>query len=158
MEAIMRMLPAAAAAMVGLSCASTYLPRAHGRLALAQRGSELVAYRDGQEISIGYMAGDLEEAVRGSARAEEMARSAHARMRNGVWLGVAGTLGLLGTGVFAQAMSAVDGPNPYAKAEAGVLLVSTVLAFVGGGLFDSGRARIYDAVNIYNDDVSGTSP
>ncbi|HEX3777571.1 MAG TPA: hypothetical protein VHV51_24045 [Polyangiaceae bacterium] len=132
-------------------CSSSYEPARSPHVATIWEDGHLAYVRDGQHYGSSFFVGNgTIDAVQGNPRAEAEARTG----RN---LEVGGFVFLLGTvGTAAGALGAIAS-NPEARdhqTEASVLLASAIAFEITGiALEISAFPHLYDAVNIYNDDL-----
>lgn len=118
-------------------------------------GGTIAYVRDGKTYEGGLFGGDIEEAVRGNAQAEEYAHE----YKNGVvtgfvttMLGVAGMVGGLTVTGVEEAPPANNRSMPVAGP---VILGAGVLVYVVGlVVMLNAVPHLYDAVNAYNDSVA----
>jgi hypothetical protein len=157
MMAIGRPLPTIAAlAALSLGCASVYTPREPGRIHLVKSGAFMALEKDGKTYATSGLWRDPIEAVSGNPRAEERARTFVSRTRLGTVLMIIGAVGYVAT--FA-ALAAIDRSRVGQRAiPLGIVFGASGSVFAGLGVLATSRHQLYDAVNIYNDDVSANRP
>jgi hypothetical protein len=137
-----------------LGCASTYVPRPGPHVALVQDGGTISYVRDGQKYEGGIFGGDIEEAVSGSPRAEAYARDYKSGMTTGFVMTLIGSVGLVGGAAFLGGDEARSSTwDSTATTALIVMLSGLVVELVGAGIAARAQTHLYDAVNVYNDDV-----
>jgi hypothetical protein len=155
-------------AIVSMGCATSYSPQEPGRIYFLTSGKgDLVFAKDGKTYNAQWTSSDIREAVAGNQAAEEHARTFVRRQR------IAGTLAILaGVGLvlgfavlaFSAAEPAGAGPGPVTddhgdtarnmRIAAFTMLLGSVASRAGGVTVGAtSEAHLYDAINIYNDDV-----
>jgi hypothetical protein len=157
MRAIGRPLPMLAAlAALSLGCASVYTPREPGRIHLVKSGAFMALEKDGKTYATSGLWRDPIEAVAGNPRAEEHARTFVSRTRLATVLMLIGAAGYVAT--FA-ALAAIDRSRVEQRAiPLGIAFGASGCIFAGLGVLATSRHQLYDAVNIYNDEVSAGRP
>ena len=138
-------------ATLSVGCATSYSPREPGRIHVVTTAGGRLLEKDGKRYGMFGLSSDPIEAVSGNPAAEEHARTFVHRRRTG------GALFLLGiaTSVAAAALVA-DEPvdSDRRTAAVGIICASMVTALVSGLVAAFAQTHLYDAINIYNDDVS----
>lgn len=141
-------------APTSLGCASEYVPRPGPHVALVQDGGTISYVRQGQKYDGGIFGGDIEEAVSGSPRAEAYAREYKTGMTTGFIMTMVGALGAVGGAVYlGDAESQTPVSSSAATTATVVMLSGLVVELVGAGIAARAQTHLYDAVNVYNDDV-----
>ncbi|HEX8795540.1 MAG TPA: hypothetical protein VF765_31540 [Polyangiaceae bacterium] len=141
-------------APTSLGCASSYVPRPGPHVALVQDGGTISYVREGVKYDGGIFGGDIEEAVSGSPRAEEYAREYKTGMTTGFIMTMIGALGAVGGGVWiGDAASQNPVSNSGITSGTVVLLSGIVVELVGAGIAARAQTHLYDAVNVFNDEV-----
>lgn len=141
-------------APTSLGCASSYVPRPGPHVALVQDGGTISYVREGVKYDGGIFGGDIEEAVSGSPRAEEYARAYKTGMTTGFVLTMLGALGAVGGAVYmGDAASQTPISNSGVTTGTIVLISGIVVELVGAGIAARAQTHLYDAVNVYNDEV-----
>jgi len=108
--------------------------------------------RDGKKYEGGVFGGDLEEAVRGNARAEEYARAYKTGMATGLalsFLGAAATIG----GAVLLGYQAGQTPSGQSVPLTGLFIAlgGLVVDIAGDIVVSSAQPHLTDAINAYND-------
>lgn len=141
-------------APTSLGCASSYVPRPGPHVALVQDGGTISYVRDGVKYDGGIFGGDIEEAVTGSQRAEEYAREYKGGLTTGFVMTMVGVVGFVGGAGLMGAEAAQTPTSDSGVTTAAIVMVSgLVLELVGAGIAARAQTHLYDAVNVYNDDV-----
>jgi hypothetical protein len=138
-------------ATLSLGCASGYSPREPGRIHIV--GSSTLE-KDGRLYGMTGFSSDPIEAVSGNPAAEEHARTfVHRRQTMAILIPLELAVGISG------AVLVAGGPNDRARnaTAAGLALGSVVAAIVSVAVLAGARTHLYDAINIYNDDVARRS-
>jgi hypothetical protein len=147
-------LPCALAASVALGgCGgAVYMPRPSPRIQMVPEGTSLVLVKDGRRYAMGPFGGDVDEAVRGNARAEEEAKSYRDKS---IAAFVLSTLGGVGTGVGAGLLIYDDTKqtpdNGLLYGSLGALIGGLTVSLVGSILAANAQPHLWNAINIYND-------
>ncbi len=134
-----------------LGCSSAYIPRPGPRLSLIMDSGTLAYARDGKKYEGGLFGGEIEEAVRGNAQAEEFARQYKTGTEAGFFSVLVGAVGIVG-GTVVTGLE--EGPSENRSAPvAGVVTVGAGLLLYMTGLIVMLNAapHLYDAINAYND-------
>jgi hypothetical protein len=135
-----------------LGCASSYTPREPGRISIAKTTGGAVLVKDGRRYNMGGLSGEVIEAVSGNPSAENEARTYVHRTRTGVGLFTLGIVSLVAGGVM---LKHGDGHQTRNGVAIG-LEVGWVVAWIASlATLSTGQGHFWDAVNIYNDGVSG---
>ncbi len=141
-------------APTSLGCASSYVPRPGPHVALVQDGGTISYVREGVKYDGGIFGGDIEEAVSGSPRAETYAREYKTGMTTGFVLTMVGALGFVGgAGLLGGEEAQTTNWDSTATTALVVMLSGLVVELVGAGIAARAQTHLYDAVNVYNDDV-----
>jgi hypothetical protein len=141
-------------APTSLGCASSYVPRPGPHVALVQDGGTISYVREGVKYDGGIFGGDIDEAVSGSPRAEEYAREYKTGMTTGFITTMIGALGAVGGAVWmGDAASQTPISNSGVTSATIVLISGIVVELIGAGIAARAQTHLYDAVNVYNDDV-----
>jgi hypothetical protein len=147
----MRRAAVATAILVSFTsaCTSSYLPAPGPRLSVTMEGGQPVYTHDGQKYNGGFLGGDIEEAVRGSPKAEEYAHDYKTGTVAGFVMVLLGTVGVCGGAVLAG-----DEAGQSKNATPGVATFGAGLALyaVGLGVLLAAQPHLWDAINAYNDD------
>jgi hypothetical protein len=147
----MRSTVIAAAILVSFTtaCTSSYVPVQGPRLSVVMEGGTPTYVHDGQRFSGGFLGGDIEDAVRGSPKAEEYAHD----FKSGMVTGFVATLtGALAAGVGAGLAGGESAQNSSPTAGLVTLGGGALLYVVGLGVLFAAQPHLYDAINAYNDD------
>jgi hypothetical protein len=159
MRASLVTLSALGVAALGSSgCAEVYTPKPTAAIVVSGNGGAgYRMYKNGDEFSGESAVGPL---VHGDPRAEAEAEKASSERSGGFVLNLAGALAWgFGWGMIGS--DAGNNPNkfPSAVGDAGIGLVvgGAVLWIVGGVLTANAHTHMFNAVNIYNDDVAPRS-
>lgn len=140
-------------ALVGCGGA-VYQPRPSPRLQVVSDGGGFALAKNGRIVSIGFLGGDLDEAVKGNARAEAEAKSFQAKSAAGFVLGLVGSLAG-GAGAAVVVGNEVSTSRSSELRIAGISLAvgGVVLALVSSMLTVSAQKHLWNSVNIYNDEL-----
>ena len=140
-------------ALVGCGGA-VYQPRPSPRLQFVTSSNGLALAKNGRTIALGVLGGDLDEAVQGNPRAEEEARSYQSKAIAGFVIGLGGSIAAgVGTGVIVGNEVSANPKTDLRVIGLSVAAGSIVLALVGSLLTASAQKHIWNAVNIYNDEL-----
>jgi hypothetical protein len=140
-------------------CATVYHPRPSSRIVLVPEGGGVVLEKNGQIYSSSAFSSGIEEAVQGNAKAEEEASSYRSLSIGGFVLGIlgAGTAGA-GAGILAYEVASTNGNSVSGGAVAAsvsLFVGGIVMGIIGNALQSNAHAHLYNAINIYNDGISG---
>jgi hypothetical protein len=147
---------AASLAILSVGCGTTYSPREPGRIYFAISRQDEILMKDGKKFSLSAFSGDLAEAVSGNPAAEEHARTYVRRQR------IAGVLGGLGLAAlvpayvcWAESITGVPENRRSMEAAASLFALGFLVGIASAAIVgESGMGHLYDAINIYNDDLS----
>ena len=137
-------------AALSVGCASSYSPREPGRINVVLVGGSRVLEKDGRLYNMSGLWSDPIEAVSGHPLAEEHARIFVSRRQTA---GVLILLGLASMGAGLALNTSEPGHAGQKIAAEGITTVSLVTVLGSLFVFVFARSHIYDAINIYNDDV-----
>jgi hypothetical protein len=129
----------ALAGVTAIGCSTAYQPRPSGRVSVAIHHGAAVYVKNGREVPIGPLGGELENLV---ADTPVAIHSAH-RARNQLTAGVPSYVGGLGAVVVGLALS---GPVGWLVLGVGAASAATGLTLIGAGFTNA-----VDAVNLHND-------
>jgi hypothetical protein len=160
--------PVAIYAVLSLGCGTSYSPREPGRLNFVMSGTgEEALEKDGKRYRVQGFSDELVEAVRGNSAAEEHARRFvhHQRLASGFAIATAVALGFavifLAASMAEPAGTVSPEPTPTQDNGWKLGLASGIAALIAGGTLTgavvnshSAEGHLYDAINIYNDDVA----
>lgn len=162
---------AAILAILDAGCATNHSPRESGRIhfVLNSQGEESLE-KDGQRYPIGgFLGGQLPEAVKGHAVAEQRAREyVFHKETSSIYATLSG-IALVATvfcliGMTAEPAGGAPEEQPRdnrgtLKVAMGISGVVGIAALVGAVIHgEAAQRNLYDAINIYNDDVAGRAP
>jgi hypothetical protein len=137
-------------AALGVGCASSYAPREPGRIHIVGTAEGHALEKDGRLYGMSGLSSDPVEAVSGNPVAEEHARTFVSRTRTStalILLGIAG-------GCAGGALNTTEPGHLGQKIAArGTLIAAGVTVIVSLLALLPARHHLYDAINIYNDDV-----
>jgi hypothetical protein len=131
----------------GLACSTTYQPRNDGTVGLVIHHAAAIYVQSGRERPVGPFSGALPELVAGNPVAARHARTAHGQLAAGT------SAYLTGAAAVAVGILALSGPPGWIVIGAGATLLGTGLGLLGAGL-----THAIDAVNVYNDSLTGPFP
>jgi len=135
-----------------IGCASTYVPRDPGRISITKTTGGAVLVKDGRRYDMSGLSSEVVEAVSGNSTAENEARTYVRRTRTGVGLFTLGIASLVAGGVMFKRGDGHQTRNGVAIG----LEVGWVVTWIAGlATLGTGQGHFWDAVNIYNDGVSG---
>ncbi len=130
-------------------CASTtYVPRSDGRIAFGNDG----LFKNGQL----YGSGDVDQLVAGDSRAEEEARNYRTDQTISGACSVVSVMAFVGALVWEIAAPPKDLSS--AAPTLGLFVGAVVVDVVGSAFSSAARRHLFDAVNIYNDDLATGHP
>jgi hypothetical protein len=132
----------AAAFVVGCAlsaCSTTYQPVPTARIALVIRHGGAWYVKDGREVPLGPLGGDLESMVAGDGDAVRLARRSRTELSFGVPAYVCGIVAVV-VGL------TLHRPEEWIVAGAGAATAGTGLGLMGAGFINA-----VDAINVYND-------
>lgn len=136
-------------------CGTTaYIPRQSPRLQVVGDGASMVLVRDGRRYPVGAFGSGLEDAVRGNARAEKEAESYQAKSVAGFVLNLGGSLAA-GAGVGVLVGNELR-PTPQSGPRIAAISLAVggvVLSLVGTLIGGSAPPHLWNAINMYNDDL-----
>jgi len=127
------------------------MPAASPRVSLVTDGGHWAYVREGKKYSGGIFGGDLEDAVRGNAQAEEYARAYQGGLTGGFVVAMLGAAGIVSGAVVTGAQS----ENGQSVPPAGPLILAggIVAYLVGLGIMVAAQPHLTDAINVYNDSL-----
>jgi hypothetical protein len=156
------LLPLACLATFGLgasACAEVYVPRPSGAVVVTSNGgSGYKVWKNGEEMGSEWAVGD---AVAGDPKAEAQAEKASSERVGSIVTGIGGAIAvgvgaaLLSYDGFNSTSNGNSFSNGVAGASIGLLVGGLVLYIVSGSLQGASHTHMFNAVNIYNDDVAG---
>jgi hypothetical protein len=147
-----------AASLASSGCAEVYIPHPSGAVTITSNGgSGYRVFKNGEDMGSEWAVAD---AVAGDPKAEAQADKANSERVGGIVSGIAGAIAV---GVGAALLS-YDGYNstgtsntfsaPMADASIGLLAGGIVLYIIAGSLAGAAHTHMFNAVNIYNDDLA----
>jgi len=158
-------LPLAVLATVALgesACAEVYTPRPSGAVTITSNGgSGYKVWKNGEDMGSEWAVGD---AVAGDRKAEEQAEKASSERVGSIVSGICGAVavgvgaGLLSYDGFNTTTAGNSFSNGLAEASIGLLVGGLVLYIVSGSLQGAAHTHMFNAVNIYNDDMAARGP
>jgi hypothetical protein len=137
-------------AALSVGCASSYSPREPGRINVVLVGGSRVLEKDGKLYSMSGLSIDPIEAVSGNPLAEAHARTFVSRRQTA---GVLILVGLASMGAGLALNTSEPGHTGQKIAARGTAIVSVAAVMGSLFVFVFARSHLYDAINIYNDDV-----
>jgi hypothetical protein len=148
--------PALIAAHAG--CSYHYIPKATGRVNVVMDGGKIGYMRDGKLYEGGIFGGDIEEAVRGNALAEDYASRFKTAQIGGFVVTIIGTGATVAGGILGGYGAAQNNSTPgsgNSNTTLGLGLIFGGLGLMLGGAIwaITGQPYLYDAINAYNDGV-----
>jgi hypothetical protein len=151
--------PVLISAIVSMGCATSYSPQEPGRIYFLTSGKgDLVFAKDGKTYSSQWTSSDILEAVSGNKAAEEHARTFVRRQWTAGAMVILAGVGLV-VGYTLLYAGITGDPNSIDRRATAIAGVSTLLgscaSLIGGVTVGAtSESHLYDAINIYNDDVS----
>jgi hypothetical protein len=143
--------------MTTIGCSSTYIPRPGRRVsAILVEGSPAYV-RDGKRYASGAFGGNLEEAVRGNAQAEEYAKEYKTELVAGTTTAMFGVAGMAG-GMFTVGLGAASSNRSLPVTGVIIASVGFIVYATGLGVKEGAARHLYDAVNAYNDALPPLPP
>jgi hypothetical protein len=131
-------------------CTSGYEPARSPRVAVMMEGGQLTFVKNGEHHHNFWLVGSSAlDAVQGNPRAEAEARSA----RNLEIGGIVFTVGALGSVTGALVSLGSPDASQHQSTTAGLLVSALACDIVAAALLLNSIPHVYDAVNIYNDDL-----
>jgi uncharacterized iron-regulated membrane protein len=125
------------------ACSTAYQPRQTGRVNVVIHHAAALYAKDGRELPIGPVSGELAGLVSETPAAAVHAHKAHTQLMIGIPTYLTGATGMI-VGVVV-----LSGPVGWVVLGIGVSTLGTGLGFMGAGF-----THAVDAVNIHNDAVS----
>lgn len=154
--AIAAALIAAMASLPSAACTSTYLPRPSKSLKWTMVDGEPAVLRQGQVYPVNGFGSGLLEAVADNPRALEHAHAHRDGTVYGLLTALGGAAVMFASPVLLLADGGNDGGGP-SSGSVGLALGGAVTGMVlygfGLGMVVAAQPRMYDAVNVYNDDL-----
>lgn len=134
--------------------ATAYHPRPSPRLQIVADGGSIVLTRDGRTYPVGMFGSGLEDAVKGNERAEKEVSSYQSKTIGGFVLGLVGSLGSAGGVGLLVGNEVSNNPQNNLRIAAIALSISgIVLSIAGNVLTGSAQPHMWNAINMYNDDL-----
>ena len=134
-------------AVLQVACSTTYQPRHTGRVGMVIHHGAAAYVKDGRELPIGPLGGDLEGLVSDVPAAAAHAHTARRQFTIGVPTYMTGLAGVV------VGIAALSGPVGWVVIGVGAATAGTGLGFLGAGL-----THAVDAVNLHNDASSDIRP
>jgi hypothetical protein len=133
---------------------AAYVPRPSPRLQVVADGGGVALSRNGRSYSIGMFGSGLEEAVQGNRRAEEEVKSYQTKSVAGFVVGLLGSGASAGGAGWLVANEISNSPTNTARIGGITLVISgVVLSLVGTLVASSAQPHMWNAINMYNDDL-----
>jgi hypothetical protein len=132
----------------------SYQPRPSPRLAVVHDGTGLALWKNGQRYPVGMFGAGLDDAVRGNPRAEEEAQKYANKNIAGFVLNIFGSGASAGGAAWIIATEA-QGTGTTTSRIGGLSLAlgGLVLSLVANAVLASAPPHMWNAVNMYNDDL-----
>jgi len=131
-------------------CSSSYQPVRSPRIVTVVDGGQPAFVKNGERVGTLALGTGLVDAVHGNPRAEHQARVGRNLTVGGFVLDIAG----LSTEIGAVVVMAQDThSDDHSTLGPALLLTGAVVAIAGSVLMLAGQPHLYDAVNIYNDEL-----
>jgi hypothetical protein len=131
-------------------CSSSYQPVRSPRIVTVVDSGQPAFVKNGERVGTLALGTGLVDAVHGNPRAEHQARVGRNLSVGGFVLAVAG----LGTEIGGLVVLAQDShSDEHSSLGPALLLTGAVVAITGSVLMLAGQPHLYDAVNIYNDEL-----
>ena len=121
------------------ACSTTYQPQPTGRVGVVIHRAAPMYVKDGREVPIGPLGGDLASLMADTPAAAMHARKSHTQLAIGVPTYLTGVAGVI------VGIAVLSGPVGW------VVIGIGALAATGLGFMGSGVTHAVDAVNIHND-------
>lgn len=132
--------------------AAVYHPRPSPRIQVVGEGSSVALEKDGRKYAVGIFGGELGEAVKGNARAEQEARSYQTKGVAGFVLALASSLTTAGGAAMFVSNELSQEPSVGLRAGGlGMVLGGVALSIVGSMLSAGAHPHLWNAINLYND-------
>jgi hypothetical protein len=148
--------PVVVYAVLSMGCGTSYSSREPGRIhyVLSSTGEETIE-KDGRIYKLSPFSGDLAKAVSGNKVAEEHARKYVHRQRVAGGLAIVAGIALIVAYIgVAESITGVPENRPRAAIIGYSSALGAMAAVVGAGIVgETGMGDLYDAINVYNDDV-----
>jgi hypothetical protein len=139
--------------------ASAYMPRPSPRIQVVTEGTSLALVKDGRSYPFNAFGGGLEDVVEGNPRAEA---EAHAYRNKTVAGFVLSTVGTVSTGVGAGILVGDEVQSQPSSSlligSLAMILGGAVLTIVGGVIGGGAQPHLWNAINLYNDDLPVAYP
>ncbi len=144
----------AALSLLVAGCAAPYRPEPSPRIAIVEDpwlGPTLI--KDGQEFPVGFLGSGVIDAVEGNATATERADSAFQLQIGGFVLSIIGA-GAMGAGFGVIVGNELADETTELRVAGLLLAVGGLATMIPGAILTGmGRTEVFDAINIYNDEV-----
>jgi hypothetical protein len=143
--------------LLSTGCAEVYVPRPSGAVTITSNGGNgYRVFKNGEDMGSDWSVGD---AVAGDARAESEADKASGERVGSIISGIGGAVAVgVGAGLLSydgyQSGSNGTFSNGMADAGIGLLVGGIVLYIVSGALSGAAHTHMFNAVNMYNDDLA----
>jgi hypothetical protein len=146
----MRNAAVASLAAFAASCSTGYFPRPSAGIRMTMSDGSPVFWKEGKLVQKGIFGEGLAAAMTEVPEAQEQARTWRSRNITGIVLASVGGALMIGG---AAIIDPGAGFNARNTATFSMLLGGLVLALSGAITGASGQARLFDALNLYNDKV-----
>jgi hypothetical protein len=140
------------------ACAEVYTPRPSGNVVITSNGgSGYRVFKNGEDLGSEWAVGD---AVAGDPKAEAQAEKASSERVGSIITGIGGAGAtvagaiLLGYDGYCSSGTSCNASSGLTNAGIGLLVGGIVLYIVSGALQGSAHTHMFNAVNIYNDDLA----
>jgi len=135
------------------ACAEVYLPKPSGAVVVAGNGSGYKIFKHGEDMGSEWA---VRDAVNGDARAEAQADTASAERVGAIVTGVAASLAVgVGAGIGGYAWAQNNSSSQdLAYVGLGLACGGLLLYIISGALQGSSHTHMFNAVNMYNDDMA----
>jgi len=137
-------------------CSSSYVPAVSPRLSLVQDGGGWAYVRDGKKYDGNIFGGELDKAVEGNPQAEKYAHEYQSGRAAGFLISLLGASTAVGGLVVFDAQANAQSSSQNLPVTGLIIIGAGLIAdLIGAGIQLSAMPHMYDAINAYNDGLSG---
>lgn len=161
MDAIRRSVAGGVLFVAVTGCATSYQPRANGRIAYGMSGGNVVFIKDGKTYPQGFFGGNLVDLVEDNPEAAEQARAYRDTSATGFVITLVGAAGVTTGVLMGPSRPKNEGDGEEQKIDpvaTGVFIGGLAVWMTGLFVLLAAQPHMLDAVNIYNDGVDQDPP